>query len=95
MADQRTRREKLEAMAAQTVSPNEAAIAQRLLSEMDAAAGDVPRSARVTAQVDDFLVTVERHGDRVTVHYDGDSSRGAFQAMIHAALEEERRRLIG
>lgn len=34
MTDTRTRREKLEAMAGQTVSPNEAAIARRILDEM-------------------------------------------------------------
>jgi len=40
MADRRTKRQKLEAMAQQHVSPNEARIAQRLLTEQDS--GPIP-----------------------------------------------------
>lgn len=45
MSDQRTLREKLEAMASQDASPHEAAIAQAMLADMGAGDREPPRTA--------------------------------------------------
>ncbi len=94
MPDDRTRREKLEAMADQTVSPNEAQIARRLLAEMAAA------TSSTRARVDDFLsqMTFEYAPDgagglSIRVHSHGETriAAGHFRpgllgSMLHEAL---------
>lgn len=96
MADLRTRREKLEAMADQSVSPNEAAIARRLLSELDAESPPRPRAA-IEAEADDFLsrMSFEYTPDGVKVHYDGGIRPGVLGAMLREALAAEKRTRIG
>lgn len=91
MPDNRTRREKLEAMANQTVSPHEAEIARRLLAELDAATPDA--RPRVEAEADEFLLRVTRTPSGVRVDYDGDPrgpdgryKPGLIGAMLRAAL---------
>lgn len=90
MPDNRSRREKLEAMAAQTASPNEAEIARRLLAEMDAAG---PRErVRVEHRADEFLgrmrFTYSAAG--VKVDYDGPREPGVLASMLREALRRAR-----
>ena len=90
MPDNRSRRAKLEAMAAQSVSPREAEIARRLLAEMDAAGPS--QRIRVEARADEFLgrMTFEYTSRGVTVHYDGERKPGVLGAMLREALRSEK-----
>lgn len=90
MPDNRTRREKLEAMANQTASPNEAEIARRLLAEMG-----VPETRqRAERAADEFLsrMTFEYDAAGTTVHYDGPRGPGVIGAMLRAAVARQRAR---
>lgn len=61
MADTRSRREKLMAMAASRANPHEAAVAQRKLAEMDAREA-APRSPYISSSVSasEFQAALER-----------------------------------
>lgn len=92
MPDLRSRREKLEAMAAQTAIPNEAAIARRLLAEMPADTAPEPARRQWEAAADDFVsrMTVQYTSTGIKVSYAGGVEPGVIGSMLREAMRGER-----